>query len=361
MTEDESVRSVKLEPTLGKIASGPAPTGWRDAPEISVVIPVYFNAPSLRELYQRLSDVMNASRVNGWDVTFVNDGSSDDSDRVLEELRQSFPGVRVMTLSRNFGANAAVLAGLTRAKGKAVAVIAADLQDPPELLAQMIERWRNGVKVVVATRISRDDPPFTRLFAGLFYSVFRLLVSKDMPRGGFDFFLIDRKVAQLLIEFEEKNSNLPAAILWLGFNREFIGYQRSSRAHGHSMWTFAKKVKYLYDTLISFSYMPLRLMTGAGAVAVVLSIVYGLAILVKRLFNAGEPQGWASLMVITLFFSGLMLASIGMVGEYVWRTFDAARKRPPFVVDDCAEPVHQRVAASNGSEAPMALSRPSSK
>ena len=306
--------------------------------EISIVVPVFHNGGSLRELHRRLSAAMGAARVDRFDVTYVDDGSQDDSAAVLLELQAKNPGVRIVTLSRNFGSMAAIQAGLNHAAGSAVAVISADLQDPPELLAPMIERWRAGARLVLAVRESRDDPFFSRVFSALFYRLFRALVSKEMPPAGFDFFLLDAQVARLLVEHAEKNTNLAASILWLGFRREVLPYHRAARPHGQSMWTFPKKIKFLYDSLLGFSYLPLRLMTVLGIIGVFISFGYGAAVAIERFTDPAAPRGWASLMVANLFFSGLMLASIGTVGEYVWRTFDAARKRPAFIVEECREP-----------------------
>ncbi len=307
-------------------------------PIVSIVVPVFHNAASLAELHQRLAAAMGAAGVDRYDVTYVDDGSRDGSHEVLLGLASGNPGVRVVKLSRNFGSMAAIQAGLVHASGEAVAVISADLQDPPEMLSQMVARWRAGAKVVLAARESREDPLLSRAFSALFYRLFRTLVSSEMPPSGFDFFLLDRQVARLLVEHAEKNTNLAASILWLGFAREVLPYRRAARPHGRSMWTFGKKVKYLYDSLLGFSYIPLRLMTALGLVGVLTSFGYGVAVAIERIADPAAPRGWASLMVANLFFSGLMLASIGTVGEYVWRAFDAARKRPAYIVEECREP-----------------------
>jgi dolichol-phosphate mannosyltransferase len=232
-------------------------------------------------------------------------------------------------------------------------VIAADLQDPPELLKDMIARWRDGVKVVLATRDSRADPLLSRLFSHLYYRLFRVLVSRDMPIGGFDFFLMDAQVNAQLLRCVEKNSSIPATLLWLGFRREIIHYHRAARQHGRSRWTFGKKFKYMYDSILSFSYYPLRLITGSGVLGLLVSLLYGVDVTVHRLKHPEDPPGWASLMIVTLFFSGLTMMAIGIVGEYVWRTFDAARRRPLFIVADCTEPAaHLQLEEADGHRQP---------
>jgi glycosyltransferase involved in cell wall biosynthesis len=320
-----------------------------DTLQISLVVPVFHNSASLVELHRRLAAAMAASKVERWDITYVDDGSGDDSYSVLLSIQRDNPGVRVLRLSRNFGSMAAIQAGLSHARGAAVVVISADLQDPPEMLEQLIERWRAGAKVVLAARESRQDPLASRFFSALFYRLFRAMVSSDMPHSGFDFFLLDAQVARLLVEHAEKNTNLAAAILWLGFRREVVPYHRAARAHGRSMWTFASKLKYLYDSLLSFSYVPLRVMTLFGLLGVLTSFGYGAAVAVERFADPAAPRGWASLMVANLFFSGLMLASIGTVGEYVWRAFDAARARPAFIVEECREPARELPLSPAGS------------
>jgi len=300
--------------------------------EISVVVPVYFNEQSLPSLHARITRALEGASALGHEVIYVDDGSGDGSLQALRKLCADDPRARALRLSRNFGSQAAIQAGLSRARGRCVAVLAADLQDPPEMLAELLQRWRSGAEVVLATRASREDPLLSRLFSWVFYRLFRLLVSTEMPPGGFDFFLLDRRVVAQLVQAAEKNTHLGASILWLGFRREVLPYHRAGREHGASRWGFWRRVKYLYDSLLGFSYVPLRVMTALGVLGVVVAFGYGLVSAVWRLRHPEEVPGWASLMVVTLFFDGLVLASLGTVGEYVWRSFDAARGRPGFVV-----------------------------
>lgn len=308
------------------MSAAPAPV------EISVVVPVYFNEGSLPALHARITAALEGEKAQGFELLYVDDGSGDGSLAALRTLCQQEPRARLLRLSRNFGSQAAIQAGLSRARGRCVAVLAADLQDPPEMLAELLTRWRAGAEVVLATRASREDPLLTRLFSWIFYRLFRLLVTTEMPPGGFDFFLLDRRVVTELVKAGEKNTHLGASILWLGFKREVLPYHRAERQHGRSRWGFWKKVKYLYDSLLGFSYVPLRLMTALGVLGVLVAFAYGVVTAVWRLRHPEEVPGWASLMVVTLFFDGLVLASLGTVGEYVWRSFDAARGRPGFVI-----------------------------
>jgi dolichol-phosphate mannosyltransferase len=316
-----------LRKGLGRTSS---PEATAKRPEVSVVVPVYWNAPSLRDLYDRIAKTMAAAEVDGWEAVFVDDASGDDSRDVLHELAQRFDNVCVLHLSKNFGSFAGTTAGLAYATGSCVAVISADLQDPPELLQEMIGKWRNGTKVVIATRDSRDDPS---LFSTLFYWTFRKLVSPTMPKGGFDFYVIDAQVAHLLSDHAEKNTTSFAALLWLGFPREVVKYHRAKRAHGTSRWRFWGKFKLAFDSILSYSYAPIRAITVAGAVAMLFSAIYAGVVIYHRLTTAEPVPGYASLLVVTVFFDGIILMSLGVLGEYLWRAFDAARPRPYYVVN----------------------------
>ncbi len=333
-------------------------------PEVSVVIPVYYNAESLVELYTRLAETMARLEVQGWDVTFVDDGSKDRSREVLEELRQSYDNVRVVHMAKNHGATPTALAGMSFARGRAVTVLAADLQDPPEVLAELVPIWRSGVPVAIAARNSREDPLSSRIFSALYYRLFRLLVTPEMPKGGFDLVLMDEQVSSIMVRHAEKNMSFPAALVTLGFERRIIGYHRAARQHGSSRWTFWRKFKLMYDSILSYSYRPLRLVTGAGVVGILVSITYGAVIVYFRLTSPPQVPGWASLMIVTLFFNGLVLTALGIVGEYIWRTFDAARSSPLHVIGCYAEPrkrifdQHDRGQAGQGSSDTASAVRP---
>lgn len=318
-------------------------------PEVSVVVPVYYNAETLEALYERIAKVMEKTAVASWDVTFVDDGSQDDSREVLERIRSEHANVRVVHLAKNHGSTPAILTGMAHATGRAVAILAADLQDPPETLEELIGIWRGGIKVAIATRVSREDPLTSRIFSALYYRLFRLLVSPEMPPGGFDIAVLDQQVSSLMVRHAEKNTNFPAALLSLGFQRKVIGYHRAAREHGTSRWTFWRKFKLMYDSILSYSYRPIRLVTIAGVVGIVFAVCYGAWVIYYRLTSPAEAPGWASLMVVTLFFNGLVLTALGVTGEYIWRAFDAARKAPLVVVDRYVDPTG--AAASKSDDA----------
>ena len=225
---------------------------------VSIVVPVYHNARSLADLLRELQAVAERNSADDFEFIFVDDGSRDESFAVLHELTAGEPRMKVAKLSRNFGSNPAIMAGLSLAQGDAVAAIAADLQDPPALLHDMIALWRNDQKVVIAARRGRGDHFPTSLLSDTFYRLFRRLAIKNMPKRGFDFFLIDRQVCSLIDGIQENNAYLMGLILWLGFEPYVIQYDREAREdkYGQSMWTLGRKIKYFVDSFVAFSHFP---------------------------------------------------------------------------------------------------------
>jgi dolichol-phosphate mannosyltransferase len=317
---------------------------------LSIVVPVYHNAPSLPELFSRFRQLAGRHQADRFEFVFVDDGSRDDSLAVLQALQQGDERVRVLKLSRNFGSNAALLAGLDHARGEVVAAIAADLQDPPELLDDMLVHWRQGRKVVLAARQSRGDPLLTRLLSSTFYFLFRRLAIPSMPRQGFDFFLIDRQVCNLIRGIQESNTYLMGMILWLGFEPAIIYYHRQQRSErfGKSMWSLTKKLKHFIDAFVAFSYVPVRAASLLGISLSALGLFYALGLLILRLFVGIPVVGWVSLMAVLLVVSGVQLLMTGILGEYLWRNLDETRRRPRFVVERIIEKVD---AADQASQA----------
>jgi dolichol-phosphate mannosyltransferase len=302
---------------------------------ISIVVPVYNNAASLPSLLERLRALAADRPEHEFEFVFVDDGSQDESCGVIEAMVATEPRLSLVRLSRNFGSSAALLAGLEQAAGDAVAAIAADLQDPPELIGEMLARWQQGRKVVLAARQTRDDPWLTSLLADTFYTLFRRLAVRSMPKRGFDFFLIDRQVRDLLVGIQENNAYLMGLILWAGFSPDVLYYHRRQREKrfGRSMWTFARKLKYFVDAFVGFSYVPLRVASAVGLLSCVLGFVYAVVIVLRRLYAGADIQGWASLMVVLLVVSGVQMLMIGVVGEYLCRNLEETRRRPRFVRD----------------------------
>jgi dolichol-phosphate mannosyltransferase len=298
----------------------------------SVVVPVYFNASSLRLLISRLQDAASRIPAVDFEFVFVDDGSGDESFSILREEILADGRIKALRLSRNFGNNAAILAGLTHASGQCVVTISADLQDPPELIPDMIARWQEGFEIVVAARRRREDPFVTKAFSGIFNHLFKKLVFPQFPAGGFDFVLMDHRVAKLLVEISEKNSYLFGQLMWLGFKTEVLHFDRLRREGGKSRWTLSKKIKYFIDAFTAFSYLPIRVISLIGILIAVVGFGYAALIIWRRLTYAIQVPGFASLIVVVLVLCGTQLVVSGMLGEYVWRTLEEARRRPPFVV-----------------------------
>jgi len=298
---------------------------------ISVVVPVYFNAESLPRLAGRLRAVADAAD-HDLEVVFVDDGSRDGSWERIVEITRAWPAARGVRLTRNFGSQMAIVAGLAEARGEAAAVLSADLQEPPELLPEMVAAWRRGATAVLAVRRSRPEGWTARAAAGIYYRTLQRLAFAEMPAGGFDCFLIGRPASDFLVEGGETNTSLPGLLLWAGFPVALVPYDRVAREEGESRWTFGKKLKFFVDSVIAFTYAPLRWMSLAGAVLALLAFAYTAFLVAYKLIHDQPIQGWTSLMVALTFFSGVQLLSLGVLGEYLWRTLDAARARKRFLV-----------------------------
>lgn len=302
---------------------------------VSIVVPVFHNESSLPDLLSQFQTLASRNPSEDFEFVFVDDGSRDASFDVLCRLSQTEPRMRVVKLSRNFGSNAALSAGLAHAQGRAVACIAADLQDPPELIDEMLVHWRNGTNIVLAARNGRDEPLLTQLLANTFYALFRRFAIKTMPPEGFDFFLLDRQAVDIINSIQESNVYLMGLILWLGFTPQVVYYRRRAREkrYGVSMWTLLKKIKYFIDGFVAFSYTPVRACSCLGILFSMLGMLYAVLIVIGRLFFAIHLEGWSSLMVAILIVSGVQMLMIGVIGEYLWRNLEETRQRPRFIVE----------------------------
>ena len=301
---------------------------------LSIVVPVYFNEATLPTTIPALLDLREHLSPLELELVFVDDGSEDRSHEILLESQKSHPEViRVVQLSRNFGAIGAVQAGLAISSGDCVGVISADLQDPPTIFLDMAKQWQDGKKAVFGVRTDRSDPFFTTLFASVYYGLLRRLVLQDYPEKGFDVFLLDREIITHLNSMDEKNTQLQLLIRWLGYRAGEVHYSRSQRKAGTSRWTFQKRVKLFLDTFIGFSYTPIRLMSFIGVSVAVISFAWGLYLLFYSLFYGIEVAGFASIMVGMMFLCGLQMTMLGVLGEYTWRVLDEVRHRPNYVID----------------------------
>lgn len=301
--------------------------------KISIVVPVYYNGDTLEPLYADMKEKI-LGKLGDYEIVFVDDGSGDNSWEVMNLLRSRDPHIRLVKLSRNFGEHAALLAGLSMCTGDCAVTKQADLQEDSSIILEMYESWKRGNKVVLAVRKERQENPVKVFFANMYYALIRKIVNKNMPVGGCDCYLVDRKVIEVLERLDEKNSSLTLQVLWAGFRTDKIYFVRQDREIGHSRWTLSKKVKLVMDSVMSFSYFPLRFMSGLGIVFNVLAVFLLVSVLVEK-FTKGTPiVGWASLMCVILCASGVIMLMLGILGEYIWRTLDAARTRPPYIVDE---------------------------
>jgi dolichol-phosphate mannosyltransferase len=302
---------------------------------LSIVIPVYFNAESLPPLFEELRSLEHAllNQGMGLELIFVNDGSRDASLDELLRIKRRRPSSKVVNLTRNFGSVAAVKVGLRYVTGDVFTVIAADLQDPPDRIVAMAEKWLQGHKFVVCVRASREDPFLTRLFSRAYYMIVRRLVASDYPPAGYDLMLMD-KVMLSYVAGSSKNTNPHLYSFWLGFKPAILYAPRRPRRHGHSRWTFARKLNYFVDSVSGFSAAPIRLLSLVGIVVALGSFAYGSSIFAAALFGDFEVRGFATLAVLISFFSGLILVMLGVLGEYLWRVLDAVNNKPEAVIDE---------------------------
>jgi glycosyltransferase involved in cell wall biosynthesis len=310
------------------------PAADRGNEVLSLIIPVYKNEANLERLLRELVR-LDEQLENELEVVFVVDGSPDDSLRILQErvpglLRQS----QIAALSRNFGSFNAIKAGLEIGRGEFFAVLAADLQEPPELAVQFYDELRRDTAdIIFGYRSKRNDPWLTELFATLFWGIYRRFVVKDIPKGGVDMFGCTRRVRDLILGFPESSSSLMALLFWVGFRRRYIPYERQPRLEGQSAWTLALKLRYCLDSTFNFTDLPLRVLLAIGCLGVTTAIVLGGYISFSRLTNGIPVPGYTALALMILFFGSLMTLGMGIVGQYVWLCLQNARRRPNYLID----------------------------
>jgi len=302
-------------------------------PRLAVVVPVYGNEGSLPELYRRIVVAVSGLGLE-LVLQFVNDRSPDGSQPVLEELARQDSRVRVMLLSRNHGSFTAIAAGLAHtADCDAAVILSADLQDPPEMIPEMVAAWRAGRKVVLCARRRREDPGLTKFCASAFHWLYRKAVMPEMPPGGFDFCLIDRCVVQVILQSAEKKTSLVGLILWAGFDREVLYYDRAERVHGRSMWTFGKKLSYAFHSVVAFSSFPLKSFAFLGLLMSALSCLGIGYVVLATLLGFITIPGWATVVVLECIIIAVLFLGFGIVGGYLWNNLEQTRKRPLFIVD----------------------------
>lgn len=300
---------------------------------LSVVTPAYNEERNLPVLYERLCKVLEHLDVD-WEWIVIDDHSTDRTFEVMSELSRRDARVRVLRFSRNFGSHAGVSCGLRHARGDCAAVLAADLQDPPEVIPKLLDEWREGNQVVWAVRERREgESAATVGMASLFYWIMRHVIGmRELAATGADFFLADRRVIDAYRDFDERNVNLFALLAWMGFRQATITYIKDARLHGQSGWSLKKKIKLAVDSITAFSYLPVRIMSWTGVLTAICGFLYAVFIVYHAF--AGQPaEGWSSLMVAVMLIGGLQMLMLGVLGEYIWRALDEARRRPRYTVE----------------------------
>ncbi|HMT02229.1 MAG TPA: glycosyltransferase family 2 protein [Burkholderiales bacterium] len=299
---------------------------------LSIIIPIYHNEKNLPITFQVLKDKV-LKNLSEYEIIFVDDGSKDASYEVMQKLKKQNNNIKLIKLSRNFGSHAAIFAGLEHATGNCAAVISADLQDDPNIILQMYKKWVEGNQVVLAVRKNREGSWFQKFLSNTYYKIFQKIAISHMPKNGFDCFLIDQKVISVLSQIEEKNSTIMGQILWCGFKRDIIYYVRKAREVGKSRWTTSKKIKLFIDSILSFSYFPIRAVSVFGLIVFMLSFSYSIFLIIRKFIGGTSIQGWTTLVVLQLLVFGVQMLVLGLIGEYLWRTLDASRKRPVYVIE----------------------------
>ena len=303
--------------------------------KISVLIPAYNEAPVLKKLFARLDTLADEVTHYDFEFLFVNDGSRDKTLDIIKDYAEKDPRVAYVSFSRNFGKEIGMIAGLDHVTGDATVIIDADLQDPPELIPEMIKHWEDGYDDVYAQRKSRDGESWLKkLTSKLYYRTLQQLTHIPIQEDTGDFRLLDRRVVEALKEFRESQRNTKAMFSWVGFNKKQILYNRDARAAGETHWNYFKLVNLAVDGITSFTTAPLRVSTVFGFIVSLAAFIYLVFVVVKTLLVGVDASGYPSLMAVMLFLGGIQLLSLGIIGEYIGRIFNETKKRPLYIVQE---------------------------
>ncbi|HFK1762619.1 glycosyltransferase [Bacillus wiedmannii] len=301
---------------------------------ISVVVPMYFEEEVAQECYNRLKSVMLQNDIN-YEFVFVNDGSTDRTMEILSEIAANDYRTKIVNFARNFGHQVAVTAGIAAAKGDAIVIIDADLQDPPEVIPELIAKWEEGYEVVYAKRKQRKGETWFKLLtAKYFYKFLNYMSDIDIPKDTGDFRIIDRKVADVFNQMTERNRFIRGMMSWVGFRQTYVEYERDERFAGETKYPLKKMIKFASDGIIAFSTKPLRIVMTLGLLSVLISIIVLLYTITVKIIGSGTQTGWASIMVAITFFSGIQLLGLGIVGQYIARIYDESKNRPIYIVKE---------------------------
>lgn len=307
--------------------------------KISYIIPCYYNEGNIPVTSKTLLE--NEARFpegTEFEYVFVDDGSKDNTlGELLKFYEQCPEKVRVVKLASNVGSFNAILAGMHYATGDCNAMLAADLQDPPELIPQMMEHWSKGYKLVIANRQDREESFGQKLFSNTYHYLIKRFALRHVPEGGFDLVLFDRQLKDEIVKIDEKNTNVLYLLTWLGFEYVNIPYVRRKRDIGKSRWTLKKKIKMFIDSFVAFSFFPIRAISVTGTILGLIAFLYGIFVIIAKFTDLIPVEGWTTMMVVLLFVSSFQMIALGIIGEYVWRALDSSRNRPNFVVDKVFE------------------------
>lgn len=302
---------------------------------VSIVVPVYYNEGSLPHLLKAFGEVeVQLQEIDlALQLIFVDDGSGDNSFAELMKIKEQRPDTIVVKLARNFGAVQASKTGLKFVTGDCFMLLAADMQDPPSIVVEMAKHWQAGNSYVIAVRKGRDDPFLSRIYSKIYYWLLRTLVVANYPDGGFDMFMLDAKALPYMRD-SAKNMNPALLSYWLGYQPKVLEYHRPKREHGKSHWSFTKRLKFMVDSLLGFSALPLRLISLIGVFVSIASFSYGGFVAVNALFGKQDVAGFPTLVALITFLLGLIIVMLGIIGEYLWRIFDQLNQRPESIIDE---------------------------
>ena len=304
--------------------------------KISVVVPMYYEEEVAKECYTRLKNVLEKIENYNYEIIFINDGSKDKTLEILKEVAKENKNVKIISFSRNFGHQCAVTAGLRYVTGDAIVIIDADLQDPPELIPEMIKLWEEGNEVIYGKRKSREgESRFKLLTASMFYKTLNALSDVEIPKDTGDFRLVDRKVVEVINSLPEHNKFLRGLFSWVGFKQKAYEYERKERYAGKTKYPLKKMLKLAQDGIFSFSIKPLKIVGAMGILSVIISIILFVYAVLSYAFDWNNlVPGWTSLMVTMAFIGGMILISLWMIGEYIGRIYDETKRRPEYIIDE---------------------------
>jgi dolichol-phosphate mannosyltransferase len=302
--------------------------------KISVIIPCYYNELNIEPTTLKLLEVEKMFDDATFEFVMIDDGSKDNTWNKLRYFKERHPeNVIIVKLAGNVGSYNAIQAGMKYATGDVNVLISADLQDPPELIYTMFQHWKKGIKFIVANRTNRKESFFSKLFSNTFHSLMQKYALPNIPKGGFDFVMFDKLLRDEAVKIDEHNAHSIYLLAWMNFEMVCIPYERKEREIGTSRWTVKKKIKLLIDSFVGFSYAPIKLISSIGFILGLVALIYAVVIIYQKIVGEIPIEGWSSMMLIILFVSSFQMIALGIIGEYVWRTLDASRKRPNYIVE----------------------------